>query len=85
MDHIASVGGFDPAALRRLNIAQEGQITPYGQNLTYCSLGSLFDSFVTSDAYTTKKQAVATFNAANRWRKQGIAIQPTKCACFFVW
>ena len=78
MDHVAAAGNFDPAALRRLNLAQENQVTPYGQTLTYCSLPALWDSFVASDAYTGKQAAVAAFNAANRWRKRGIAVQPTK-------
>ena len=78
LDHVASVGGFDPAMLRKINMSQQGQVTPYLQPLKYCSLSTLWDQFVTSTQHQSKVQDVVAYNMANRWRKRGIALQPLK-------
>ena len=78
MEHVASVGGFDPAMLRQINLCQQGQVTPYQQPINYCSLDTLWQQFVTSTNHQAKVQDVLAFNTANRWRKRGIALQPLK-------
>ena len=78
MDHIASELNLSPDVVRFNNLYQQGQVTPYKQPLTYCALTQLWGTLVTSSNYTARQQAVAAFNLANRWRKQGISIQPIK-------
>ena len=78
MDNVAKVLGMSPDAVRFANLYQQGQVTPYGQPLTYCSLSSMWSTFVASTNYQTRLAAVQAYNAANRWTKQGLTIMPVK-------
>jgi xanthine dehydrogenase molybdopterin-binding subunit B len=78
IEHVAQALQVTPNVVRAANLYQQGQVTPYLQPLTYCSLSSLWSSFMTSTNYTSRVAAVSAFNAANRWRKQGISIAPNK-------
>lgn len=60
--------GVDPADFRHQNMYQKGQMTPMQQPVPYCSLSALWDSFMTSSEFQTRKASVDAFNKANRWR-----------------
>ena len=79
VDHVAKVLQLSPDAVRFTNLYQQGQVTPYGQPLTYCSLSSLWTSFVSSTNYAQRLASVNQFNEANRWRKRGLTMAPNKC------
>ena len=78
--------GVDPADFRQQNMYQKNQMTPMHQTVPYCSLSSMWDSFMTSSDFQARKAAVATFNKANRWRyATGTARLVAPCcssACF---
>jgi xanthine dehydrogenase molybdopterin-binding subunit B len=56
MDHVAAALALDPAVVRRMNLVQQGQVTPYGQPLPYCSIGTMWDDFVAANKYTEQQQ-----------------------------
>jgi xanthine dehydrogenase/oxidase len=78
VEHVAKVLQVSPAVVRFGNLYQEGQVTPYGQPLLYCSLTSIWESLLASSNYTARSAAVDSFNQANRWKKRGISIAPNK-------
>jgi xanthine dehydrogenase molybdopterin-binding subunit B len=78
MDHVARELGVSGDAFRFANMYQQGQVTPYKMPLTYCNLSSLWTSLQQSSDYASRVAAVASFNSANRWKKQGIAMSPIK-------
>ena len=78
MDHVAQTLNISPDEIRYSNLYEQGQVTPYHQPLTYCSLQLLWNTLMVRSNYTTRQAAVATFNDTNRWKKRGIALQPIK-------
>jgi xanthine dehydrogenase/oxidase len=55
----------------------------YGQLLQNCTLHSVWDELKASCNFLEARKAVNVFNNNNRWRKQGIAIVPTKFGISF--
>lgn len=64
--------------VRELNVNVQGQMTPYGQPLEYCSVGYLMHSLRDSVKYDERAASIAAFNANNRWVKKGINLMPLK-------
>ncbi|EGD72878.1 hypothetical protein PTSG_04607 [Salpingoeca rosetta] len=78
MDHLAKSLKVDPSTFRQNNVYQQGQITPTGMTLRYCSLSHLWSQFLDAIGYDARKKAVDQYNANNTWTKQGFAIAPNK-------
>jgi xanthine dehydrogenase/oxidase len=78
IDDAAVVLGMAPEDLRRKNMYVRGDVTPYGQALSYCYMTDVWDFLLTTSAYVLKKAEVAAFNAANKWRKRGVYAVPVK-------
>jgi len=78
MEHVAKTLQVTPDSVRFANMYQQGQVTPYGQPIQYCSLTDLWNSLYQNSSYAQRLAAVQAFNAANRWRKRGISIAPNK-------
>eukprot|EP01147_Barroeca_monosierra_P002142 gene2142-5172_t len=78
MDHTAQVLGVDPVSFRYNNIYQEGQVTPTGMTLKYCSLSHLWSQFVDAIGYETRMKDVLAYNKKNMWSKRGLTIAPNK-------
>lgn len=68
MEHIALVTGADPIAVRLANCSADSEIH------------RLMPQFLLDVDYAERRKAAAEFNAANRWRKRGIAVVPVKYA-----
>jgi len=83
MDKVAYELGMDPADVRAANMYTEGDTTHFKQQLTHNNLQRLWAKIKQASQYENKKQAVAAFNQANRYRKQGLALIPTKFGCSF--
>jgi xanthine dehydrogenase/oxidase len=78
MEHVARTLNADPEPIKRANFYKQGDVTPYGQPLTYFNIPTIWDDVKKQANYEQRAAQVNAFNAANRWSKQGIAIVPVK-------
>lgn len=78
MDQLAHTLKMDPVALRQANFLALNETTPYGQPILYLSLPTVWAQTLEQSNYTVAQKQVDAFNAANRWRKRGIAAMPMK-------
>ena len=70
MEHVAKTLGKTPEEVRVINLYQKGQITPYGQQLPYCSISSLWTQLITSSDFQTRSAAIQTFNKVDNDERQ---------------
>ncbi|XP_025084733.1 xanthine dehydrogenase-like [Pomacea canaliculata] len=78
MEHIAKVLNKDPTEIKKLNLYQKGQFALNGTKLDYCNLTEIVSQIETSSDFEARKRQVAEFNQANRWRKRGISLIPSR-------
>ena len=78
VDDAAFATGRDPAEVREINLYQRGDVTPFGQALSYCYMREVWDYLKDICGYEARRAEVEEFNLANRWRKRGIAMMPVK-------
>ncbi|KAK7099380.1 uncharacterized protein [Littorina saxatilis] len=78
MEHVAKSLNKDPSDVRKLNFYTKGQVTPFGMKLDYCNLAPLVTQLETSCNLAARKTEVSVFNQANRWKKRGLSMVPTK-------
>ena len=80
LEHVAEHLGLDPAVVRERNFydpnATPAQSTPYGQPIADSTMGKLWPKARAS--YASARKDADTFNAANKWRKRGVAVIPSK-------
>ncbi len=67
-----------PEDVRELNLYSRGDVTPFGQALSYCYMKEVWQYLKDQSRYAEKRAAVDDFNRANRWRKRGLAMIPAK-------
>jgi xanthine dehydrogenase/oxidase len=58
MENVAKCLSLSPDVVRFANLYQQGQVTPYGQPLQYCSLPTLWNTLVTQSNYAQRAAAV---------------------------
>lgn len=78
VDDAAFSIGMLPEDVREKNLYERGDVTPFGQPLSYCYMRQVWAYLKQKSDYEAKRQQVDAFNAANRWRKQGLAMMPVK-------
>jgi xanthine dehydrogenase/oxidase len=78
VDDAAFAAGRDTAEVREINLYRRGDVTPFGQALSYCYLREVWDYLKEKCDYDARKAEVETFNRENIWRKRGIAMMPVK-------
>jgi xanthine dehydrogenase large subunit len=84
MERIAEALGADPLAVRAVNYyGGENNHTPYGQLVDHFRIPRIVDELVDSSRLHERRREVAAFNAANEWRKRGIALTPVKFGISF--
>lgn len=64
--------------LREKNFYDRGDVTPFGQALSYCYMKQVWKYCKEQSGYAARKQGVEQFNKDNRWRKRGLAMLPNK-------
>lgn len=64
--------------VRKINLYDRGDVTPFGQALSYCYMKDVWEYLKTVCKYDIKVAAVEKYNRENKWRKQGLAIIPVK-------
>ncbi|USQ81011.1 xanthine dehydrogenase molybdopterin binding subunit [Ornithinimicrobium faecis] len=76
--------GIDPTELRRRNLYQPGQSTPYGQPVRHAErLEAVLEEVSARADLTTRHTQIASFNATSPHRKRGIACTPVKFGISF--
>jgi xanthine dehydrogenase/oxidase len=78
IDDAAIAIGMRPEDVREKNLYDRGDVTPFGQALSYCYMKQVWAYAKEVSKFEEKYQAVEQFNQANKWRKRGIAMIPVK-------
>ncbi|XP_015117328.1 xanthine dehydrogenase [Diachasma alloeum] len=80
---VANYLGLEPAKVSELNLYKEDDLTHYQQKLLRCPLERCWQQCLAQSNYRLRKSEVDQFNKANRYRKRGIAVIPTKFGIAF--
>ncbi len=85
IDAIAIRTGRDPLDVRKANFygTTERNVTPYGMTVEDNVIHELVATLETTSDYRRRRQAVAAFNADNRFLKKGLALTPVKFGISF--
>lgn len=67
-----------PEDLREKNLYDRGDVTPFGQALTYCYMKQVWAYAKKVSNFEDKYQEVQKFNKENKWHKRGISMIPVK-------
>lgn len=78
IDDAAFAIGMDPAELRRKNMYLRGDVTPFGQALSYCYMRDVWKYVEEKSDYQNRLKEVEAFNRDNKWKKRGIYMVPVK-------
>uniref|UniRef100_A0A2C9JDL4 FAD-binding PCMH-type domain-containing protein n=1 Tax=Biomphalaria glabrata TaxID=6526 RepID=A0A2C9JDL4_BIOGL len=78
IDHVATYLKKDHLEVRKVNLFQEGQTTLNGMVLNNCLIGSLVAQLESDINYAARLKAVNDFNQANRWKKRGLHVMPSR-------
>ena len=70
--------GMDPVEFRRKNMYVRGDVTPFGQALSYCYMKDVWKYAEEKSQYQKKLQEVNEFNKNNKWKKRGVYMIPVK-------
>lgn len=87
VEDIAYALGRDPLEIRKLNLYENGQLTPYHQEVEDQILPRIFEELEASSDYHARRQAVLDFNehaaATGGAIRKGIALTPVKFGISF--
>src|SRR5579864_1474210 len=72
LDDAAFALGMLAEDVREKNLYDQGDVTPFGQALSYCYMKEVWSFLKKKSKFAEKKLAVDEFNQKNRWRKRGI-------------
>jgi xanthine dehydrogenase/oxidase len=78
IDDAAFSIGMLPEDLREKNLYDRGDVTPFGQALSYCYMKDVWKFLKEKSRYHERRRAVDEFNQKNRWRKRGLGMIPVK-------
>ncbi|MBE8726603.1 molybdopterin cofactor-binding domain-containing protein [Flavobacterium hungaricum] len=78
IDDAAISIGMRPEDLREKNLYDRGDVTPFGQALTYCYMKQVWSYAKDVSNFDTKYDDVQKFNRENKWVKRGISMLPVK-------
>jgi xanthine dehydrogenase/oxidase len=78
IDDAAFSIGMTAEDVREINLYDRGDVTPFGQALSYCYMKDVWKQLKTACNYQKKVNDIEAFNKANKWRKQGLSIIPVK-------
>lgn len=67
-----------PEDLREKNLYDRGDVTPFGQALSYCYMKQVWAYAKKVSNFEAKYEEVEKFNKENKWHKRGISMIPVK-------
>ncbi|MFN3275399.1 MAG: xanthine dehydrogenase molybdopterin binding subunit [Paracoccus sp. (in: a-proteobacteria)] len=83
IEEIAYALGLDPLEVRKRNLYENGQLTPYHQQVTDQILPRIFAELEASSDYHARRRAVLDWNARSGVIRKGIALVPVKFGISF--
>ena len=83
IEEIAYALGRDPLEVRRANLYENGQLTPYHQEVNDQILPRILDELEASSDYQARRQEVLDWNAKGGVIRKGIALTPVKFGISF--
>ncbi len=83
IEEIAYALGRDTLEIRRANLYENGQLTPYHQQVNDQILPRILDELEASSDYQARRQAVLDWNAKGGVIRKGIAMTPVKFGISF--
>ncbi|XP_041041194.1 xanthine dehydrogenase-like isoform X2 [Carcharodon carcharias] len=83
LEHVAKFLSLDPIRVKQKNLYAQGDTTPMGFVLPYCSIQELYKSQLTKVDVAGRLQAIKKFNADNSWKKKGLAVVPLKYCLYW--
>ena len=78
IDDAAFAIGMRAEDVREKNMYDRGDVTPFGQALSYCYIKQVWSYLKEKSHYAEKRAAVEAYNRRNKWRKHGLAMIPVK-------
>lgn len=84
ISYVANEMGISPEDLRERHLYEAGDKAAYGAEMLDC--GILRDNWrkcKESSNIDARREKIKAFNAANRWKKRGIAMIPIKYGCMY--
>lgn len=85
MNDAANQLSIDPVAFKEANFYVQGNTLPTGMPLMECNLERVWSTVKQSANYTQRVADVAAFNAANKFVKRGLSINPTRFGVNWSW
>lgn len=70
--------GLTAEEVREINLYDRGDVTPFGQPLTYCYMKEVWAYLKKVSHYEEKVKDIEQYNLANKWRKRGLSMVPVK-------
>ena len=83
MEEVADGLGMSVDKLREINLYKPGEKTHFLQELKDWHVPLMYQQIMEESKYKARKEAVATFNKQNKWKKRGMALIPTKFGISF--
>ncbi|KAM0430590.1 hypothetical protein ACHAPT_005942 [Fusarium lateritium] len=83
MEEVADRLGMPAEKLRQINMYRSDEKTHFGQGLGDWHVPLMYKQVQDEAIYPQRRYAVAQFNKANKWRKRGMALIPTKFGISF--
>ncbi|KAI8867184.1 xanthine dehydrogenase, partial [Ramicandelaber brevisporus] len=83
IEHIADQLQLPAEVIRERNMYKPGQFTHFNQELTDWHVPLMWQQLKESSEFAARRAAVDAFNAANQYRKRGLAMIPTKFGISF--
>ncbi len=83
MNDVALTLGEDPAVIRGKNLIQKGKLTHYNQLVEESNVVDCWNECLKQSGYYEVREELKKFNAANKWKKRGISIIPTRFGISF--
>ena len=78
IDDAAFSVGMPAEELREKNLYERGDVTPFGQALSYCYMKEVWNYLKEQCKFAEKRKKVDEFNSKNKWRKRGLCMMPVK-------
>uniref|UniRef100_A0A8B9KDR4 Xanthine dehydrogenase/oxidase n=1 Tax=Astyanax mexicanus TaxID=7994 RepID=A0A8B9KDR4_ASTMX len=70
-------------SVRKMNLYQQGGITPFNQSLEQFTIDRCWDECITISDFSQRRARVELYNKQHRWTKRGLSIIPTKFGISF--
>jgi xanthine dehydrogenase/oxidase len=83
LEHVAAFLNQPADVIKTMNLYQQGQVTPSGQTLQYFSLPIMIPQIKFTSDFAAREQAIAAWNASNRWLKKGISLNLCKFGVYW--